>query len=474
MKATIRLLTTVSVAIPSRGIHDAIFDQAQKIFHMSELPLQQLFLKNLRKSASVPDAVVSTYISIVESMAKPSTHQEFTKTIMEPFLEAYYNSTGTSTTCNIPLSLPPSNAVNHQSIAEYPMGGEEKRSVDKQKYKAMRMWKQFKKEKLVPNSDEFFVLRLLSFNILAQNLLESYPYLYKKHDKQALAWHVRKELLLEEILQAQANVICLQEMQEEHLTEFLAPFKELGYEYLYKKRTNQKRDGLLFLYRADQLTLLDYTKVELYQSGINLLSRDNVGIIAKLCVKDNPDIQIVIATTHLLYNPRRNDVRLGQTQLLLAEIERIAFIENTMTGPKYLPIILSGDFNLEPYTGVYQFITQGSFEYIGKGKNLEWTHYNTLTNCLIPPRLCVTDNCQHFNILIKRLRGEGTGKVMLRNSENCNKDCNAYMPFNMSMRTSNEVNLNTCNLQTIEIIKGHHVKFSSVMLSSLKNTRCPL
>lgn len=119
-------------------------------------------------------------------------------------------------------------------------------------------------------------------------------------------------------------------MQEEHLLDFLTPFKQHGYEYLYKKRTNDKRDGLLLLYRSSEFVLLDYAKVELYQSGVELLNRDNVGIIAKLALKDNLETQVVVATTHLLYNPRRNDVRLAQIQLLLAEIERIAFIENTM------------------------------------------------------------------------------------------------------------------------------------------------
>lgn len=119
-------------------------------------------------------------------------------------------------------------------------------------------------------------------------------------------------------------------MQEDHLLDFVIPFKQLGYEYLYKKRTNDKKDGLLLLYRSSQFILLDYTKVELYQAGIELLNRDNVGIIAKLSLRDSPETQIVVATTHLLYNPRRNDVRLAQTQLLLTEIERIAFVENTM------------------------------------------------------------------------------------------------------------------------------------------------
>lgn len=119
-------------------------------------------------------------------------------------------------------------------------------------------------------------------------------------------------------------------MQEDHLPDIVTPFKELGYEYLYKKRTNDKKDGLLLLYRSDQFILIDHAKVELYQSGIEILNRDNVGIIAKLSLRDNPETQVVVATTHLLYNPRRNDVRLAQIQLLLAEIERIAFIENTM------------------------------------------------------------------------------------------------------------------------------------------------
>lgn len=127
-----------------------------------------------------------------------------------------------------------------------------------------------------------------------------------------------------------SQVICLQEMQEDHLDDFLVPFKEQGYDYFYKKRTNDKDDGLLLMYRTENLKVVDYTKVEMFQSEVELLNRDNVGIIVKFALKDSPETQFVIATTHLLYNPRRSDVRLGQVQVLLTEIERIAFIENTM------------------------------------------------------------------------------------------------------------------------------------------------
>lgn len=118
-------------------------------------------------------------------------------------------------------------------------------------------------------------------------------------------------------------------MQKGHLDEFLIKFHEQGYGHLYKKRTNDKTDGLLLLYKQDVLTLSEFSKVELYQTGTELLSRDNVGLVAKFSLKDSPESKIVIATTHLLYNPRRNDVRLGQVQILLAEIERMAFFKNS-------------------------------------------------------------------------------------------------------------------------------------------------
>lgn len=56
------------------------------------------------------------------------------------------------------------------------------------------------------NAENYFTLRLLSFNILAQNLLETHSYLYKNHDPAALSWMTRKPLVLQEIFEAEANV----------------------------------------------------------------------------------------------------------------------------------------------------------------------------------------------------------------------------------------------------------------------------
>lgn len=85
-------------------------------------------------------------------------------------------------------------------------------------------------------------------------------------------------------------------------------------------------------------------------------------------------------------------------------------------GPQYLPVILSGDFNLEPDSGVYKFVTEGSIEFQGKGRNLEKSDRFYLNNSLIPPNLFITDECQHFNVLSKRLTGKGSGKVMVKSA----------------------------------------------------------
>ncbi|KAG8034912.1 hypothetical protein G9C98_007988 [Cotesia typhae] len=245
--------------------------------------------------------------------------------------------------------------------------------------------------------------------------------------------------------------------------EFLVPFLEQGFDYLYKKRTNDTRDGLLLLYQPSLFKLEDYVYVEYHQTNEDILNRDNVGIVVKFSLTESPDSCIVISTTHLLYNPKRNDVRLAQTQILFAEVDRIAFVKNTANGPEYYPIIVCGDFNLQPFTGVYKFITEGSFDYIGKGRTLDERGFRRLSNTLVPSSLLITDNCQHFNVLTKRLRGYGDEKIMLYRNEDPNRrvrDCN---------NCTNEVDLESLNYQKIKIVDGQFAHFSSGALQhSLK------
>lgn len=72
--------------------------------------------------------------------------------------------------------------------------------------------------------------------------------------------------------------------------------------------------------------------------------------------------------------------------------------------PEYHPTILTGDFNLEPNTAVYDFLVNGSLFYGNLQKPTLWSQNHqsnrlNMGNELIPKSLGITENSQHANIL---------------------------------------------------------------------------
>lgn len=100
-----------------------------------------------------------------------------------------------------------------------------------------------------------------------------------------------------------------------------------GYKGIYKKRTGNRVDGVGLFFKQSRFGLVAWSPVEYYIPGEPLLDRDNVGIVARLkfLTEGWKHWQIVVATTHLLFNTRRHDIKLAQTQLLLAECEAQAY-----------------------------------------------------------------------------------------------------------------------------------------------------
>lgn len=169
--------------------------------------------------------------------------------------------------------------------------------------------------------------------------------------------------------------------------------------------------------------------MEFEQPGIELLNRENVAIIAKLCLRSNPSIQFLVATTHLLYNPRRQDIRLAQVQILLAELKRCAQKTDENGKTTHLPVILTGDFNLQPYSAPFNLITNGKSFLIDQRKKRDKTNcfflfkgslkYENLTpktliqqsslkvtngRKLLPIKLGISDECQHYESDIKVIK----------------------------------------------------------------------
>jgi protein angel len=114
---------------------------------------------------------------------------------------------------------------------------------------------------------------------------------------------------------------------------------------------------------------------------------------------------ICIATTHILYNPKRGDCKLAQVQLLLAHLDRMSFRSSKLIDkkliPTYWPTILCGDFNCSNTSKLYQFIVEsklknykelnrnnisGQFHRINSVKQIEFT--------ILPEHIGISDQSQ--------------------------------------------------------------------------------
>lgn len=74
---------------------------------------------------------------------------------------------------------------------------------------SLRIW-----EYLEPNTNQpGFIFTLMSYNVLAQDLLQDHPYLYRNHNPISLEWKPRWKSLLREIKRINPDVciICYPE-----------------------------------------------------------------------------------------------------------------------------------------------------------------------------------------------------------------------------------------------------------------------
>lgn len=213
-----------------------------------------------------------------------------------------------------------------------------------------------------PNETAFSIM---SYNLLAQTNLDNHPELYRHCNPDHLEWEFRAKRLIKQMITHNCDIFCLQEVQEEHLLESIAPqLERAGYQYVYKGKTGGKIEGCAVFWRKEIFNILQWSSVEMRVPGCRILNRDNIGLVTLLSPRDKPQAKLVVATTHLLFNPKRGEVKLAQLRYLLAEVEKVAFLgtcESDLSTPLYTPIILCGDFNSKPFCPLYEFIKQGKF-----------------------------------------------------------------------------------------------------------------
>uniref|UniRef100_A0A672G702 Endonuclease/exonuclease/phosphatase domain-containing protein n=1 Tax=Salarias fasciatus TaxID=181472 RepID=A0A672G702_SALFA len=216
----------------------------------------------------------------------------------------------------------------------------------------------------------------MSYNILAQDLLDLHPYLYTYCPLELRDWGYRCSLLLQEIQKCQPDILCLQEVQENHYEQQLQPALSLmGYTCVFKRRTGPKPDGCATCYRGSRFVCAATTQLEYFRPETGLLDRHNVGVVlllrplvdqgARLTERGPP---LCVANTHLLFSPRRGDVKLAQLAILLAEIDRV--VKSCRSSGEHCNVVLCGDLNAVPDTPLCRLITAGSLFYRGLSRRL--------------------------------------------------------------------------------------------------------
>ncbi|KAK6941962.1 LOW QUALITY PROTEIN: Endonuclease/exonuclease/phosphatase, partial [Dillenia turbinata] len=226
---------------------------------------------------------------------------------------------------------------------------------------------------------------VLSYNILSDVYAINEQYSYCP--PWALSWPYRRQNLLREIVGYRADIVCLQEVQNDHFEEFFAPeLDKHGYQALFKRKTNEvftgnihTIDGCATFFRRDRFSHVKKYEVEFNKAAQSLtdalvpsaqkktaltrLVKDNVALIAVLEAKfsyqnvENTGKRqlLCVANTHVNVHQDLKDVKLWQVHTLLKGLEKIAMSAD-------IPMLVCGDFNSVPGSAPHALLAMGKVD----------------------------------------------------------------------------------------------------------------
>ncbi|XP_016201280.1 carbon catabolite repressor protein 4 homolog 4 isoform X2 [Arachis ipaensis] len=244
-----------------------------------------------------------------------------------------------------------------------------------------------------------FRFSFVSYNILAQAYVKSS--LFPHSPSPSLKWKFRSSSILEVLKNLGADFFCLQ--VDEFDSFYNGSMRNLGYSSIYMKRSGQKRDGCGLFYKHDRAELVLEEKIEYNDLVKSIkdgnspkddeeskgqpnkqedaasndgpksnkedrgdpndprvrLKRDCVGILAAFRVKDPSRHVVIVANTHLYWDPEWADVKLAQAKYLLSRLSQF----KTLVSDQYEctpEVIVAGDFNSTPGDMVYQYLISGN------------------------------------------------------------------------------------------------------------------
>ncbi|XP_006341628.1 carbon catabolite repressor protein 4 homolog 3-like isoform X3 [Solanum tuberosum] len=186
---------------------------------------------------------------------------------------------------------------------------------------------------------------VVSYNILGDKNVSNHGDLYRNVLPTYLDWDHRRRVICEELLGLNPDIICLQEVDKYY--DLLNILEKAGYLGSYKRRTGGSVDGCAMFWKVDKFQLLEGESVEFRQHGL----RDNVAQLSVFEMREAKSRRLVVGNIHVLYNPNRGDVKLGQIRFLSSRAHILSEKWD------HVPIVLAGDYNSTPQSPIYKFLS---------------------------------------------------------------------------------------------------------------------
>ncbi|KAJ1537262.1 Glucose-repressible alcohol dehydrogenase transcriptional effector [Nowakowskiella sp. JEL0078] len=238
------------------------------------------------------------------------------------------------------------------------------------------------------------------FTVFCYNTLcEKYatPQAYGYTPSWALAWDYRKENLLNEINAYNPDICCLQEVEWGQYEDFFREnLHQQDYDSVYFPKSRARTmseyerrsvDGCVIFFKTTKFTLIEKDVLEFQQIAMSkpefrkseevlnrVMMKDNIAVVTLLENKETHE-RILVANAHLHWDPQYKDVKLVQTAMLVDELQKLADTYASLPLTKIakqkqaildlesvpsLPVMLCGDFNSLPNSGVYEYLSNAT------------------------------------------------------------------------------------------------------------------
>ncbi|XP_061076801.1 2',5'-phosphodiesterase 12 [Conger conger] len=221
-------------------------------------------------------------------------------------------------------------------------------------------------------------VRVVCYNILADVYAQtdfSKTTLYPYCAPYALGLDYRQNLIKKELAGYNADIICLQEVDKGVFSDSLTPALDaFDMDGVFRIKEKQ-HEGLATFFRRSKFELLSQHDITLREALMSdpihselldkisanptlkekVMQRSTGLQVSVLQSVKDPSKKLCVANTHLYWHPKGGHIRLLQAAVALRHLRRVTSEEHPG-----VPLLLSGDLNSTPSSGVFQLLSRGS------------------------------------------------------------------------------------------------------------------